>query len=348
MNKINIVNCLLTRKCNLRCSYCQISGNIDTPLKPSDYPGSKYYYANEKDTNWWINVLTKLWRHNKDVFFILYGGEPFLRWEMLAEIVLHLNRIGAYYTIISSCNAGIEKNIYNFFGKVSHVEGFTASIDPGFYLKDPGTREEMQDDEIYKSSTGYRMLKELMRRGIVKDPVAEITCDKDTIFLLHETIKRLTADGIVSDITMIDIAKTNYYDFSNITNPVNLVHPTPEVLKVFDDIIKDDSLKVHMKEYLLPRIFKYLPSNMNCDLEKNLSNISIDSDGNLRTCLRIRGRFVTKFSADALLNDDGDLSEEFEVIHEALSADKKSLCKGCMWSCIMMSESGDCNGIINH
>ena len=344
---INIVSCILTRRCNLKCSYCQISGNINTPLKPKDYPNSDYYYQNEKDSSWWIYTLTEIWKQNNDVFFILFGGEPFLRWELLADVVLHLNRLGVHYTIISSCNEGIKKHIYSFFDKVDQVDGFTASIDPGFYLLKTGTREEMKDDECYKSNTGYATLKELMRQNLVRDPVAEITCDKDTIMFLHETIRRLTADGIVSDITMIDIAKNNYYDFSNITNPINLVHPTKEVLEVFDGIIKDDTLKVHMKEYLLPRIYKALPANMDCKLEKDLTNLTIDSDGSIRTCLRIRGRFTPKFQADQLFTTFGSIGK-IEEVHEAMTADKEILCQKCMWSCMMMSNSGDCNAVANH
>lgn len=348
MVKVNIVNCLLTRKCNLNCSYCQISGNINTPIRPGEYPNSLYYYKNEQDADWWIHTLTRIWMHNNDVFFILYGGEPFMRWEMLADLVLHLNKIGAHYTIISSCNEGIKRNIYSFFDKVTRIEGFTASIDPGFWLKNAGSREEMRDDESYKSNTGYNTLKELMRQGLVRDPVAEITCDKDTIFHLHETIRRLTKDGIVSDITMIDVAKNNYYDFSNITNPDNLVHPTPEVLAVFDGIIKDDTLLVHMKDHLLPRIFKSLPAEMDCEIEKGIHNITIDSDGAVRLCLRIRGRHSIKFQADEMFNDVGEVGEKYQDLHDAMIADKETLCKDCMWSCMMMSKSGDCDGIINH
>ncbi len=345
--KVNIVNCLLTRKCNLKCSYCQISGNIDTPLRPKEYPNSKTYFNNEKDTRWWIDTLTTFWKQNNDVFFILYGGEPFIRWELLADLVLHLNKIGAHYTIISSCNEGIKKFIYKFFEKVPYVKGFTASIDPGFYLKNVNSLEDT-DDELYKSNTGYATLKELMNKGLVKDPVAEITCDKDTINYLYDTVKKLTEDGITSDITMLDIAKNNYYDFSNITNPVNLVHPTKDVLDVFDKIIKDDSLKVHMKNYLLPRIYRDLPSNMDCEIEKGLHNVTIDSDGSIRLCLRIRGRFSTKFSASELFTVEGIESDKYKDIYEAMVADKEILCKKCMWSCMMMSKCGDCQGVINH
>lgn len=347
---INIVNCLLTRRCNLKCSYCQISGNINTPLRPTDYPDEKYYKSNknEKSAEWWIELHNRLQKHNPNCFSILYGGEPFIRWEELAEIVNHLNKIDFPYTIISSCNEGIKQSIYKFFERVDYVQGFTASVDPGFYMVNLSSREELDDDEIYKSHTGYATLKELMEKGLVKDPVAEITCDSRTIYYLHDTIKKLTSDGITSDITMIDLAANNYYDFSNITNPDNLVHPTQEVMNIFDGIIKDDSLKVHMKEFLLPRIFKNLPNKMDCKIEKGIHNITVDSDGSCRCCLRIRGRFTPKFQAIELFNQDGSIGSNYEEIHDAMCGDKETLCKRCIWSCMLMSNSGDSDGIINH
>ena len=349
-DKINIINCLMTRRCNLQCSYCQISGNINTPLKPTDYPDASYYQnsKNEMSAEWWIEFLDRLHKHNPECFAILYGGEVFVRWEFLAEVVNHLNKIEFPYTIISSCNAGIKQNIYKFFERVDSVCGFTASVDPGFYLKTFGSRDEISDDEIYKSHTGYATLKELMEKGLVKDPVAEITCDCNTIHHLYDTIKKLTEDGITSDITMIDLAANNYYDFSNITNPINLVHPTKEVMDVFDKIMKDDTLKIHMKDFLVPRIFKYLPNNMDCKLEKGMTNLTVDSDSACRLCLRIRGRFTPKFRADQLFDEYGNKTEVFDRVHDAMIGDKETLCRKCIWSCMMMSNSDDCDGIINH
>lgn len=344
---VNIVNCLLTRKCNLNCHYCQISGNIDQPLRPDCYPGSKYYYENEKDATWWIKTLKQYHAANPDVFFILYGGEPFLRWEMLAELVNELNKINAAYTIISSCNGGIRKQIDKFFEKVEYVCGFTASIDPTANLLVEYDRETCNDDEVYKSMTGYWTLKELMNKGLVKDPVAEITCDYESIYRLEDLIKQLTEDGITADVTMIDIAKSNYYDFSNIYGHESLVKPKPEVREVFDNL-KNSNYLIHMKDTLLDAIYDNLPSNVDCELENGLTNVTIDADGTQRLCLRIKGNHTIKFNADETFTDSGEKHEKYDELFEAMCEDKRVLCNKCMWSCVLMSKSGNCDGIINH
>ena len=368
MHKVNIVNCLLTRKCNLHCSYCRISGDIHYITKPTEYPKKDWYFDNEKDSAWWIDAVNRLHKHNPEVFFILYGGEPFLRWELLADLVNHMNANDMNYTIISSCNEGIQKFIYKFFEKVEYVKGFTSSIDPGFWKVKLKSRQEMMDDEMYKSHTGFRTLLDLMEKGLVKDPVAEITCDYVSIFDLEETVRRLTELGITSDVTTIDLAHNNFYDFSNIDSVKALVHPTEEVLAVFKRL-KESDYMIHMKDYLMDAIpEKLLPSNLKCNIgTEHLSNLTIEPTGELRLCLRIRGRFVPRWYLTDLIQEDGQLSQEdmlpigsdsdgipktkAEVIAMAFEADYDLLCKehgGCCWTCMLMSMNDDCSGVINH
>ena len=156
---INIVNALITRDCNLRCEYCKLSGNIDNPLKPIDYPTAKQLRDNEKDSEWWIDTLSKYYKQNPNLFTLLYGGEPMVRWKRLVNIVNYLNAKDYSYSIISNCSEGVEDGINNFFDRVGHVKGFTASIDPGFYRTVKTNRDDIKDDEVYKSHRGYWMPK---------------------------------------------------------------------------------------------------------------------------------------------------------------------------------------------
>jgi MoaA/NifB/PqqE/SkfB family radical SAM enzyme len=340
---IKIANLLLTRKCNLACSYCRISADMDYNKKPHIYPSKTYYFQKEKDTEYWINVVDRLYKHNKDIFLILYGGEPFLRKD-LADIVRYCNTLGVAYTIISSCNEGIQPLIDKFFNDLNEpVLGFTASVDPGFYLTEDG--DSTISDELHKANMGFKTLKRLIKENKVKDPVAEITVSNFNTKYLEETIKRLSDEGITSDITVLDISKNEWYDFSSVTNPELLVQKTPEIKEIFERLVNSTYL-IHMKENLVNMIYDILPANLDCEFEKpgKWSNISIDSDGMLRMCLRIRGDKISLIEFDSLVQEDGDM---LTYLQKILAKDKRDLCRGCSWTCALMSKL-DSSGIINH
>jgi len=332
---INIASLILTRKCNLKCEYCRISGDTDYMIAPREYKNSKYYYEHERSLEYWIDVINRLVSHNPNIFFILFGGEPFL-YDNLSGIVKHLNCKDAHYTIISNCT--LKERMKIFFEEVGVVKGFTASIDPGFWLN----CVDNINHELYKSHIGFEYLKYLIKEKMVHDPVAEITVDNDNIPYLEETVKILSEEGITSDITVLDIAKNNYYDFSSITSRHQLVKKTESTKKIFDRLI-NSNYKIHMKDTLLQKIYDILPAELDCKLENDMNNITIDSDGLLRLCLRIKGREVPKFDVYNLLDPYGN----WKGITQAYKQDKQTLCKGCSWTCPIMTKLSY-EGILNH
>ena len=80
MSKIRIVNWLLTRRCNLDCSYCAITKNYKN--KPSEYFDITHYYKNEMSTEYVIEGLRRFKEHNSNCFHLFYGGEPLLRTDL--------------------------------------------------------------------------------------------------------------------------------------------------------------------------------------------------------------------------------------------------------------------------
>jgi len=325
MDKVQIVSWLLTRKCNLRCSYCRIVKNYkDIPMI---YPPIAHYYKNEMTTDNVIYGLKAFKKHNPDAFHILYGGEPLLRKD-LPDIVQFCNEQDINYTIITNNSDEVQPMIENLITKVDYVVGLTSSVDPIIFDK------SATGDRVEKSISGLKKLTEF--RGLVKDLVAEITVDNETIPFLYPLVERLTELDINSDITFIDIAKSPYYDFSNVTDEKVLVQKSRDVQEQLEKII-NANLNVHMAKILLPQIYLDLPSNMDCQIEKNIHNLTIDADGSVRLCLRIRGNDTpNKISLENLFaKEDWSLNPNLKP---QLIKDKLHYCRLCNWTCMRMSQ----------
>ncbi len=321
---IRIVNWLLTRRCNLKCSYCAIVKNYEN--KPFQYPDMQYYLENEMDTTTVIKGIKKINKHNPNAFHIFYGGEPLLRKD-LWEIIKYCNDNNIFYTIISNNTDAVKPLILKLIEKVGRIKGFTASVDPIFHEK------ESKEDRVVKSILGLENLK--VMKKYCDDVVAEITVMQTNIPYLYDLLKTLTLYEINGDITFIDIAKSEFYDFSNIRDENLLVKQTPELADVFQKLM-DSDFDIHMKDVLLPAIWQILPSNMDCGIDKSLHNITIDADGSLRLCLRIRGIYTPMFvDIENFLNDDGKIHPLFAKM---IRHDKESYCKLCNHTCLLMSK----------
>ncbi len=321
-NKIHIVNWLLTRKCNLNCSYCAITKNYKN--KPAEYPNMKYYIENEMSTEYIIEGLKKLKKHNPDCFHIFYGGEPFLRSD-LPEIINYCNKKNIHYTIITNNSPGIQDSIETLLSSVDYIQGLTSSIDPLY--KDKNT------DQSKKSYYGMSQLISL--RPYIKDLVAEMTISNENVKYLYQTVKELSEHNINTDITFIDISKSPYYDFSNITDKNLLVHNS-DILKEQLQLIRNDKLDAHMLGIHMDKVLEILPSNLDCKIENNLHNITIDADGSIRLCLRIRGVNTPKY----IKLNNRLFDKNMQIIQFAKSSiilDKIKFCRKCNWTCMGMS-----------
>lgn len=324
MDKIQIVSWLLTRRCNLSCGYCRIARNYkDRP--ENDYPSLNHYFMEEMSTGFVLECLKRLKVHNPNCFHILYGGEPLLRKD-LPEIVNFCNENDINYTIITNNSDGVQSALERLLTETDYITGLTSSIDPIIFSEEEGT------DRVKKSIQGLERLKKY--RECIKDIVAEITVDSKTVGYLYQLVDELSKLGISSDITVIDIAKSPYYDFAHITDESLLVQKDSVLLDAFNRII-DNNLDVHMSRFLLPEIINILPSNLDCEIEKNIHNLTIDADGSVRLCLRIRGVMTPKLKAINYIGEDGQLNY---VLKKMLKSDKEKYCRKCNWTCMIMSK----------
>ncbi len=324
-DQIQIVSWLLTRACNLKCSYCAIVK--DYKEMPISYPKMKHYYKQEMTTEYVIKTLKRIKKHNPDAFHLWYGGEPLLRKD-LAEIINYCNKEDIHYTIITNNSDAVQPMIEDLLENVEYIQGLTSSVDP-LILDD----KSLTDDDRYKKCVaGIERLQKY--KGKINDLVAEITVDNTNIDHLYNLVKMLTDMGINSDITTVDIKKNPFYDFSNVDDESLLVQKSSKVKDIFQKII-DDKLDVHMADTLLMKIWNILPANLDCGLENNVHNMTIDADGSLRLCLRLRGIITPNMKAYDGIMENGKLHP---IYKEMIKIDKKNYCQGCCWTCMIMSK----------
>jgi len=304
---IKIVNWLLTRRCNLKCSYC---GIIDKKVEERNW----------EDILYDMKLLDKVYKP----FHILYGGEPLL-YDDLGKLIFSCNRVNIPYTIITNNSDGVQKRLKKLMDEVDYIQGLTSSIDPIIFnpLAEKG-------DRLTKSRLGYNRLIHLSKTKRIKDLVAEITVDNDSIDYLYPLVYELSYNNISSSITFIDVKKNDYYDFSNVTDESMLVENSDKIQSVLTNLV-NDGLDVHMGKALMDRVVDILPANYDCKFEECLHNLTVDADGYLRLCLRIDGKLVKSINVVELLSNQ-------LMCHAKFSIDKKLLCEKCNWTCCLMSQ----------
>jgi MoaA/NifB/PqqE/SkfB family radical SAM enzyme len=323
-DKIHICSWLLTRKCNLKCSYCGISRE---PKLTVSYPQLNEYFQNQMDYKDVIAGLYNMKQHNPNMFHIFYGGEPLL-FPNLHKVINFCNDVNIHYTIITNNTDEIQPLLTKLFNNVEYVSGLTSSVDPLLY--DP---KRLNDDRAKKTHFGFKRLIELKSK--IKDLVAEITVSNDNIDYLYPLVKDLTNEGISSDITFVDIAKNPYYDFSNVTDKDQLVYPSIKLEDILQKIYSD-KLNVHLDIHFMKKVYESLPAELDCKLEDGIHNITIDADGTVRLCLRIRGiETPNNYRLSNIFKTDYTVDP---ILRLYQSIDKIKYCERCNWTCIIMSE----------
>ena len=295
---VQIVNWLLTRRCNLKCELCRIYNNnsIDMSMMRIQQ---------------WLDVLERKFKP----FHILYGGEPFMRDDIVEVLKLFQEYCPDRFTIYHNATM-IDK--VTKIAKDLGLKRITASIDPA-------PKDKFRQ---FKSQHGIQFLKQV---DFVEDRVATITIDKQTAPYIVDTVEMLTDLGVYSNITTFDPPGGSDYDFS--VNDSRIVEQCTVYKHHVEDAfneIKERALKgellVHFPE-LLDKILESLPRNYRCYTP--WSSLTIDSDGTTRLCLRIGG--TCRLGPETI--DTG-----YEYAMHIMKEEQNRLCNGCVWTCIMMSE----------
>lgn len=320
---VSIVNWLLTRRCNLSCSYCAISRNY--PDIPPEYPNMDYYSTNEMKSSFVIDLLSRFKKNNPDCFHILYGGEPLL-YKGIDDVINYCNKEKINYTLITNGTQIARSKLTQIIeeGKIDFLQGLTCSIDP---------KGNSGRDINLKSQEGFKTL--LQFEDVAIDRVAEITLTKDNVNNIIPLLEKLTNKGICGDITGVDIKLNPYYDFSLVEDSRQLLYPSKELRQLFNEIISRYDLLIHMR-HVMNDFYNMLPYSKCSSYVGDPSNISIDADGSLRLCLRIKGIESQKHKIEDIIDSDGNIDL---IVNRSMDIDRDNLCGGCNWTCRLFSES---------
>jgi len=328
---IRVANWFLTRRCNLKCSYCRISKNYNMP---TGYNKLNYFYKNEMNLETIKNILLRLKKHNPEMFHCFLGGEPLMRND-ISDIINFSNENNIEYTITSNCT--LEDSINKLFESVDYINSFTASIDPEVFLN--STYNTL--DEYAKSVKGLNTLIKYKDTGKIKDVMADVVITSKNIKILPYLLTRLNEYGITAHIGIISQSKNNYYDYADDVDEDLLL--TKEIAEpIFNEIIESNLNNYLMGDLYLKNALMYLPDKVDCEIEKDYHNISIDADAHLRFCTMIKGIETPKLHVYDIISENGNLNKD---IYKYLEEDKK-LCYGCTDMCIMSSKLID-DGIID-
>jgi len=297
---------LLTRACNLRCSFCNMVKNIE-----------------DLDSETWKKIFKKL-KDWKVEFLALYGAEPTMRGDLL-KIVGDVKKLGFDFTLIS--NGLLLDDNYLKQLALNGLESLTVSVDISPY----------DTSSKLKSIKGLEILTLAYNLKLFRDLDACTTLTKENIENFYDYIKdtneTLPGMWISFDIVHFEDGRDDskckpnpyrkkYFDRETVEKYKR------ELSKVRDGILSGELKNVHQTpeaiQVLIDNNFEY---KWRCTKPTQLS---IDCDGSIRVCDDFRGIYKDNKPANFL-----DITEEYfkNVWDEAVSK-----CTGCLWTTHIMSE----------
>lgn len=296
----------ITRKCNLRCSYCGVVTR--DPREPElDFEGWKKVF----DTTSKLGVG----------MHVIFGGEPMFRQD-IKQIVNHLNENALPYAFISNATYPLKKY------KELNLKQISCSVD---LIKDFNTKEHNQ----LKSQRGTKLLLKLAKE--VPDALANMGLCSWNLRLVPDIIKFFSDNKIwVITTPLHDDPKGRDFWLYR----CKFAHPNRILSEQQKDIdwYCEQVLELKHQGYLIHQFDNffnhYLPThgvglNWHCKIP---SHLSIDSDGSLMCCIDFRGERVGNYKVWDLLNP-----EKLKQFVLDFKEDTQG-CPGCCWDHIIESE----------
>jgi MoaA/NifB/PqqE/SkfB family radical SAM enzyme len=264
------------------------------------------------------------------------GGEPTV-YKHLAKLVDFCNKEEVLYTVITNMTDYSYNKIRQIIDEVGYLNGLSFTVDP--VLWDENYPKD--DDRYRKSKEAYEKFITFRNDPRVREFVGIVGVDSQNIRYLHRMCEDLTKAGVWIDLILLETKLNKYYDFPSPLDYDLLVWDTEEHRRILMEAYE----KAEKGEYtvLFHPVIKYkmvpnLPQKYICTIDKRMDTMTIDADGKLRLCLRIRGVKTQEFHMLDILDEDGNLTDKFQEALKAMQWDKKNFCYGCQWTCPMAGE----------
>jgi MoaA/NifB/PqqE/SkfB family radical SAM enzyme len=296
-NKVLKVEWLLTRKCDLHCSYCKIRD-------PKSLIGEELSFSQVTDG---VSAIDRMFPRVPIVFF---GGEPAVL-DWLPDLVAHCESIELKYAIISNGMRALGDP--DFFERLieAGISNWSVSID--------SLKGLSRGDAGIKSRAGFSSLLKFRSRG-VRDLVACITVTKDNIEEVPSIIEELSRNGIWGIVTPLQVGDDTF-EYSGHVPALQETRPevVDRIAGVLYDMAKSGEFLMHnAPEYFLHWKLYFIQQDWKCSRK---SCITVDADGSLKRCVD-RKLELEKFSILTL-------EDNWEAYCEALK--EPPACKGCFW-----------------
>jgi MoaA/NifB/PqqE/SkfB family radical SAM enzyme len=296
------VEFLMTRNCQLHCSYCKITNK--SSLK---YPEMGTYQVLKM-----VEVISKNW---PGAPLIIFGGEPTVR-EDLPATIKHCNLLGVKHAVISNSVRVLKDEEYTRSLIEAGLSNWSTSYD--------GDSKELSPDKqvLLKSTNGLNALRMFRDKYGIRDLVTCITVTKHNIDSMPDIIKMLTKEGIWSICTPLQCPLPIYqYEYSS-GERKDL--PTQEQI---DNMSPTLSLMAKSGRFLMHNEsgwFDLWPENFLPQVWKchDKSVLTVDADGMLRLCVD-HPLPVRMHVLDLVIPSNAQ--KYMEVIS------RKPFCAGCFW-----------------
>lgn len=295
-NKIVNAGIRLTRKCNMKCMYCNIQNTIREDLTLNEWKKA-------------VDIIKKLGASE----IVILGGEPTL-YPYILELVEYISKHAGL-----TCN--LTTNAFDNFDLVKQLlENGLNSL--GVSIDNLEINESISP---LKAKNGLKLIEYLICNSINPNITNYTVLNKKNVDSIVDLIKYMDEKNVFTYILPFHWGNEGTFDHRK--NNEKFAFITDEDIKKYtitiDKIIdmKKSGFKIKNSIEFLENSKKHIK---NLDWKCNgLSELRIDSDGRLVCCCDKIGNVNKKFTIF-------DLTEKLDEFYSERAKDSE-ICKGCLW-----------------